>query len=190
MFHKKIMTSFFIALISRHKESKVAYVCCTYFQLQDYLPYTCRLTPTFSSVEETKLILRIYPYLTGNTLCLCYEPNRLMLSIGLWRWHIHIIIKIPDIIHRPVFYLKLNPTLYVCSYLTENKSRLRYEPNRLILSIVLRRRYINKTIKIPHINHRPVFYLKHDVSETAFCFLLQVEPIRLSPAVYETSYFK
>jgi hypothetical protein len=29
----------------------------------------------------------VWPYLTGNTLRLRYEPNRLMLSIGLWRWY-------------------------------------------------------------------------------------------------------
>jgi hypothetical protein len=31
--------------------------------------------------------------------------------IGLWRWYINIAITILDIIHRPVFYLKLNSTL-------------------------------------------------------------------------------
>jgi hypothetical protein len=31
-----------------------------------------------------------------------------MLSTGLWRWYINITITILDIIHRPVFYLKLN----------------------------------------------------------------------------------
>jgi hypothetical protein len=51
------------------------------------------------------------PYLTGDTICLRYEPNRLMLSIGLWRWYINMTITILDIIHRPVFYLKLNSTL-------------------------------------------------------------------------------
>jgi hypothetical protein len=30
---------------------------------------------------------------------------------GLWRWYINITITILDIIHRPVFYLKLNWTL-------------------------------------------------------------------------------
>jgi hypothetical protein len=30
-----------------------------------------------------------------------------MLSIGLWRWCINISITILDIIHRPIFYLKL-----------------------------------------------------------------------------------
>jgi hypothetical protein len=28
-------------------------------------------------------------------------------------------------------------------------------------------------------NHRPVFYLKHDVSETEFCLRFQVEPTQL-----------
>jgi hypothetical protein len=40
-------------------------------------------------------------------------------------------------IHRPVFYLKLNSTLLVCPYLTENTLRLRYEPNMSMLSIGL-----------------------------------------------------
>jgi hypothetical protein len=47
-------------------------------------------------------------YLTGNTLRLRYELNRLMLSIGLWRRYINITITILDIVHRLVFYLKLN----------------------------------------------------------------------------------
>jgi hypothetical protein len=36
-----------------------------------------------------------------------------MLSIGLWRWYeyINITITILDIMHHPVFYLKLNSTL-------------------------------------------------------------------------------
>jgi hypothetical protein len=86
---------------------------------------------------------------------LCY-----MRSIGLWRWYINITITILDIIHRPVFYLKLNSTLYVCLYLTGNMLLLRYESNRLMLSIGLWRWYINITITILDIVHRPVFYLK------------------------------
>jgi hypothetical protein len=39
------------------------------------------------------------------------EPNRLKLSVGLWRWYINITITILDIIHRPVIYLKFNSTL-------------------------------------------------------------------------------
>jgi hypothetical protein len=53
--------------------------------------------------------LYVCPYLTGNnTLCLRYEPKRLMLYICLWRWYINITITILDIIHRLVFYLKYN----------------------------------------------------------------------------------
>jgi hypothetical protein len=29
--------------------------------------------------------------------------------------------------------------------------------------------------------HRPVFYLKHDISETGFCLRFQVEPTQLGP---------
>jgi hypothetical protein len=54
---------------------------------------------------------QVCPYLTGNTLRLHYEPNRLMLTIGLWRWYINVIITIPDIIHCPVFYFKRNSLL-------------------------------------------------------------------------------
>jgi hypothetical protein len=55
--------------------------------------------------------LQVCPYLTGNTLRLHYEPNRLKLSIGLWRWYIIMTITILDIIDRSVFYLKFNSTL-------------------------------------------------------------------------------
>jgi hypothetical protein len=41
-------------------------------------------------------------YLTRNILGFRYEPNRLMLSIGLWRWH-NITVTVLDIIHLPVF---------------------------------------------------------------------------------------
>jgi hypothetical protein len=67
---------------------------------------------------------------------------------GLWWWHFNITIRILDIIHRPIFYLKLNWTLYVCPYLTGNTLLLRYEPNRLILSIGLWGWHINITITI------------------------------------------
>jgi hypothetical protein len=83
-----------------------------------------------------------------------------MLSIGLLRWYINITIRILDIIHRPVFYLKHNSTLLVCPYLRGNTLRLRYEPNRLILSIGLLRWYMNITITVLDIIHRPVFYLE------------------------------
>jgi hypothetical protein len=41
--------------------------------------------------------------------------------------------------------------------------------------------YINITIIILDIIHRPVFYLKHDVSETGFGLRLQVEPTQMGP---------
>jgi hypothetical protein len=34
------------------------------------------------------------------------EPNRLMRTTGLWRWYINTTVRIPNIIHRHVFYLK------------------------------------------------------------------------------------
>jgi hypothetical protein len=40
-----------------------------------------------------------------------YSYLRHTRSIGLWRWYINIPITILDIIHRPVFHLKLNSTL-------------------------------------------------------------------------------
>jgi hypothetical protein len=49
--------------------------------------------------------------------------------------HTNLTITVLDIIHRPVFYLKLNSI--GCPYLTGNTLILRYEPNRLILSLGL-----------------------------------------------------
>jgi hypothetical protein len=46
-----------------------------------------------------------------------------------------ITITILDIIHRHVFYLKLNSTLQLFPYFTGNTLRLRYGHNRLMLSI-------------------------------------------------------
>jgi hypothetical protein len=44
----------------------------------------------------------------------------------------------------------------------------------------LQRLFINITITILDIIYHPVFYLKHDVSETTFCPRLQVEPTQLN----------
>jgi hypothetical protein len=77
-------------------------------------------------------------------------------------WYINITITILDVIHRPVFYLKHSSTLYVRPYLTGNTLRLRYEPNRWMLSIGLWRWYINITIIILDI-------IQRDVLETGFC---------------------
>jgi hypothetical protein len=52
-----------------------------------------------------------------------------------------------------------------------------------VRSIGLWRWYIEITIKIKNIIHRPAFYLKHNVSETGFCLCLrlQAEPTQLVP---------
>jgi hypothetical protein len=90
-------------------------------------------------------------------------------------------------IHRPVLF----KTQQVWPYLTGNALRLHYESNRLMLFIGLWRCYINIAITILDIIHRPVFYLNHDVSETAFCtvsniiFIVQVTTlIQFSSTIY------
>jgi hypothetical protein len=40
---------------------------------------------------------------------------------------------------------------------------------------------IKRTITILHIIRHPVFYLKHDVSETGFCLRLEVVLTQLGP---------
>jgi hypothetical protein len=45
----------------------------------------------------------------------------------------------------------------------------------------LRRWYINITITILNTINRPVFYLKHDVSETGVCLCLQAELAQIGP---------
>jgi hypothetical protein len=109
-------------------------------------------------------------------------------TLYLWRWYINITITVLDIIHRPVFYLKhdvscrclkqrnVNKICKVWPYLTGNTLRLRYDPNRLMLSIGLWRWYINISITI-----LDIIYLKRNVSETRFCLRLQVEHSKLSP---------
>jgi hypothetical protein len=47
-----------------------------------------------------------------------------------------------------------------------------------MLSIGLWRLYINITITILDIIHRPVFHLKHNVLNNEFCLRLQVEPTK------------
>jgi hypothetical protein len=54
-----------------------------------------------------------YSYLTGNTLLLHYEPNRLMRSISLWRWYTNITVTIVGIIRVRVS-LRLTVRQSVC----------------------------------------------------------------------------
>jgi hypothetical protein len=84
-------------------------------------------------------------------LCLRYEPNRLMLSICLWRCYINITITVLGII--------LRPELQVCPYLTGKTLHMRYESNRIMLYTGLWRCFINITITFLDIIHRPVFYI-------------------------------
>jgi hypothetical protein len=39
----------------------------------------------------------------------------------------------------------------------------------------------NITVTILDIIHRPVFYIKHDVSDTGFCLRLQAKPTQMGP---------
>jgi hypothetical protein len=76
--------------------------------------------------------------------------------------------------------LKLDSILQACPYLKGNTLRLRYELNRLMLSIALRRWNININFTILDIIYRPILYLKYNVSETGLCLCFQVEPTQLA----------
>jgi hypothetical protein len=58
-----------------------------------------------------------------------------------------------------------------------------------MLSIVLRRWYINKSIIILDIIHSPLFYLERNISDTGFYHCLKVERIQLDPVDWATSVF-
>jgi hypothetical protein len=100
--------------------------------------YKLHLRYLLNMRDPEKNFNKIYGFVrtTQETLPLRYERNRLMLPTGLWRWYINVTITILYIIHRPVFYLELNSTLYVCPYLTGSTLPLLYEPNRLMLLYV------------------------------------------------------
>jgi hypothetical protein len=50
--------------------------------------------------------------------------------------------------------------------------------------------YININIMFLDITHRPVFVLKHNVSETGFCLRLQVKPAQLGPIDRASPYLR
>jgi hypothetical protein len=85
------------------------------------------------------------PSLEGQVPVFIFPRNRVAQGTGFL-----------DIIHGSVLYLKLNSTLWVCPYLTGNTLRLYYEPNRFMISISLWRWYINISITILDIIHRPI----------------------------------
>jgi hypothetical protein len=131
--------------------------CC----LISWLWYRMIGTIFMRTQNYTELYITFRLSSTDAVLNSTYDINILrMRAIGLWWWYINITITILDIIHRLVFYLKLSSTLQVSPYLTGNTLHLRYEPSNLMLSIGLWRWYINITITILDIIHRPVFYLK------------------------------
>jgi hypothetical protein len=70
------------------------------------------------------------------TLHLRYEPNGLMLSIGLWRWYINITITVLDIIHRHIFHLKLNSIGLSVPHREDIKSSLRAQQVNAIYTFV------------------------------------------------------
>jgi hypothetical protein len=145
--------TFIIGAFGKCTQNRNSSVTSGTFQNSGHYPSSCL-------IRKHNSTLQVCPYLRGNTLRLRYEPNRLTLPIGLWRWYINITITILDIIYCPVFCLKLNSTLQGCPYFRGNTLRLRYKPNRLMLSACLWRWYINITITILDIIHGPDFYLK------------------------------
>jgi hypothetical protein len=87
--------------------------------------------------------------------------------VGLWWWYFNVTITILDIIHRPVYYLKRNSTLYVCPHVTGKTLSLRYESNRFMLYIGLWRWHINITITILNTINYPILYLKTQLKDRA-----------------------
>jgi hypothetical protein len=90
-----------------------------------------------------------------------------MLSIGLWPRYVNITITILDIIHRPVFYLKLNSIDLSSSNIEHIKSPLRAQQVNAIW-----RWYINIAITILDIIQIPVLFekkKKKDFSDTGLC---------------------
>jgi hypothetical protein len=106
-----ILRSFYVCCeaeteLNIHNPVSKAYRFVTIVYQYDYhnsghYPSSCLLFKT-----QLNSTLYVWPYLTRNTLRLHYEPNRSVLSIGLWRWYNNITITILYIIHRPVFLFK------------------------------------------------------------------------------------
>jgi hypothetical protein len=90
--------------------------------------------------------------------------------------YINITITIPDIIHRPVLYLKRMMFVPHRKHITSP-----LESNMLIRSISLWRRYINITLTILDIIHRPISYLKYNISTSGFCLRRQMETYLVRP---------
>jgi hypothetical protein len=114
----------------------------------------------------------------------CYEANRLMLSISLWRWYINIAIIILDIIQRPVFYLKLNSTQpnsigLSVPHWKHITSPLRAKQVNVIYRFVTMVYYYN----CHNSGHYPSYCLLYKTQPLAdwVLFRLQVEPTPMGP---------
>jgi hypothetical protein len=79
-----------------------------------------------------------------------------MLSIGLWRWYINIIITILDVFHEPLFYFKLSSTYRF----VRTSQETQYVSGMSTTGLWWW--YSNIIITILDIIYRPAFYLKHD----------------------------
>jgi hypothetical protein len=96
----------------------------------------------------------LLPFPSNFVLPLPYFPSSFSIELIHAILIFLILFTILVIIRRSIFYLKFNSTLQVCPYLTENTLRLRYEPNRLLLSISLWRWYFSVIIIVLDIIHR------------------------------------
>jgi hypothetical protein len=100
-----------------------------------------------------------------------YTIISLYISCILW---INVTITVLDIIHRSVFYSKHA----LDNFRTSQETHYFYTTSAagLMRSIALWWCYVNITITIMGVIHRPVCYLKHYVSKTGLCLCLQIEP--------------
>jgi hypothetical protein len=107
-----------------------------------------------------------YPYIRW----IMFVPQSKHVTSPLWARQVNAIYRFVTTVylynchnsgHYPSSRLLFNTYDGQCSYLKANTLRLRYEPNRLMRSIGLWRRYINITVTILDIFHRPVLSLRH-----------------------------
>jgi hypothetical protein len=148
-----------------------------------HYPSSCLLFKTqLNSTQLNSTRLQVCLYLTGN------------LTSPLWAQQVNAICRFVAMVHLQLsqfwtlsivlsFIWNSTQLTYRFVRTWQETLHLRYEPNRLTLSVGLWRWYINIVITILGVIHRPVFFLSQDVSETGFCLRLQVQPPRLGPIV-------
>jgi hypothetical protein len=100
-----------------------------------------------------------------------------MLSIGLWRWYINISITNLDIIHRPIFYLKLNSIGFSVPHRKHITSPLRAQKVNAIYRFVMTVYKYNYRHKVVGL----ICILMTPASEYClFILVTAVKPIRLT----------